>query len=135
MIRLCAAVALATTLGCQSQHIGPSPGLGDPYPSPLNDPQISVLSPELQPWLRFHPARIDQPEGRPMQVEVPVRNLADREYLIDYRVIFFDANDLELRSTMGWTFLALKAKQTARLQAGSLSADAVTYRLEVKWAR
>ncbi len=135
MIRWCAAAALTTALGCQTQHIAPSPGLGDPYPPPLNDPQISVLSADLQPWLRFHPARINRDEDRPLQVEIPVRNLTDHQYLIDYRVIFFDADDLTLEPTMGWTFLALDARQTARLTAGALSTDAVDYRVEVKWAQ
>lgn len=127
-------LAALLAAGCQDPT-APSPGLGDPYPAPLNDPQISVLEPELQRWLRFHPARIDHEPGRPMQVEVPVRNLADRQYLIDYRVVFFDGNDMTLEPTMGWRLLALEPKQTARLAAGSLSSDAVNYKLEVKWAR
>ena len=137
MTRWYALFALLTALGCQNpQHsASPSPGLGDPYPAPLNDPQISVLEPELQQWLRFHPARIDHEPGRPMQVHVPVRNLTDNKYLIDYRVVFFDANDLQLDPPMGWRFLALNPRETARLTAGALSSDAVNYRLEVKWAR
>ena len=134
MTRWLVFVALPLVLGCQDPT-APSPGLGDRYPAPLNDPQISVLEPELQRWLAFHPARIEQEPGRPMRVEVPVRNQANRQYLIDYRVIFFDANDLKLDPTMGWRFLALNPKETARLTAGALSPEAVNYRLEVKWAQ
>ena len=118
--------------GCESP--APSPGLGDPYPPPINDPQISVLSPELQPWLRFQPARIDQEGGRPMQVEVPVRNLASRAYLIDYRFLFFDEKDMEVGPSMGWKFMAIQPKQVARLKAGALGPEAKTYRLEIKWS-
>ena len=120
-------------VGCQ-KTIAPSAGLGDPYPAPMNDPQITVLSVELRPWLRFHPARISSEPARPMQVEVPVRNITETEYLIDYRVLFFDANDLELDAT-DWRMVALRPKQIARLKANSLSPDAVNYRIEVKWAR
>ena len=52
------AAAVLLLAGCHSP--APSPGLGDPWLPPGNDPQISVLSPELQPWLRFQPARIDR---------------------------------------------------------------------------
>ncbi len=126
---------LATLIGCQSQQAAPSAGLGDPWPAPLNDPQITVLSPELRPWLRFQPARIADDRNAPMAVEVPVRNLADRQYLIDYRIVFFDADDLELAPTMGWQAAAILPKQTARLKANALSTDAVNYRIEVKWAQ
>jgi len=35
---------------------------------------------------------------------------------------------------MGWRLEAIDAKQTSRLTAGAMSAEAVNYRLEVKWA-
>ena len=121
--------------GCHTQDIAPSAGLGDPYPPPLNDPQYSVLSPQLRPWLRFHPARVSDTGERPLQVEVPVRNLAARQYLVDYRIVFFDANDLEIEPVMGWRFTELYPKQVARLKAGAMGPGAVSYRLEIKWAQ
>ncbi len=120
--------------GCAGPPIGPSPGMGDPYPAPINDPQISVLSADLRPWLAFHPARLEYDGKRPLQVEVPVRNMADRRYLVEYRILFFDAADLELRPTMGWRSAVLLPKQTVRLKAGALSPAATGYRLEVQWA-
>ena len=125
---------LVIVAGCQSQHGAPASGLGDPWPAPVNDPQITVLSPDLQQWLRFHPARIEQDPDRPMQVAVPVRNLADRRYLVNYRITFYDADDIEVTPTMGWRLEAIDAKQTSRMTAGAMSPDAVNYRLEVKWA-
>ena len=138
MMRLSAApciLACLVLLGCQNQTLAPSAGLGDPYPAPLNDPQITVLSPELRQWILFHPARIEADGEKPMQVEVPVRNIAGQQYLIDYRILFYDDDDLELTPTMGWTFAALGPKQTVRLKAGALSPEAINYRLEIKWAR
>ena len=97
-------------------------------------PQISVLAPDLQPWLSFHPAAVVNDGERPMQVDVPVRNLSDQLYLIDYRILFYDDNGLQLEPGMGWRMEALRAKQTGRLRARALSSDADSYRLEVKWA-
>ncbi len=128
------ALVLALLAGCQP-HTAPPAGLGDPWPAPANDPQITVLAPELQEWLRFHPARIRHDADAPMQVEVPVRNLAERQYLIDYRILFFDGDDMAVTPTMGWRFMAIEANQTARLTAGAMSPDAANYRLEIKWAR
>jgi len=66
---------------------------------------------------------------------VPVRNLTNNDYNIDYRILFYDAAGRELEPVMGWTFAPLRPKQTVRLKGGALSTDAVEYRLEVKWAR
>ncbi len=131
--RVVCALAVTSMVGCQTQQGAPRSGLGDPWPAPVNDPQITVLSPDLQQWLRFHPARIELDPGRPMQVEVPVRNLADRQYLVSYRITFYDAADVEV-STMSWRLEAIDARQTSRLTAGAMSSEAVNYRLEVKWA-
>ena len=69
-----------------------------------------------------------------MQVEVPVRNLADRQYQVSYRITFYDDGDVEVAPTMGWRLETIDPRQTARLSAGAMSAEAVNYRLEVKWA-
>ena len=53
--------------GCQEPNLAPSYGMGDPYPAPLNDPQISLLSPELRPWIAFHPAIVTD-DGEVMAV-------------------------------------------------------------------
>ena len=120
--------------GCQESK-APGAGMGDPYPAPLNDPQITVLAPELREWLGFQPAVVVNEPGEVMKVQQPVRNLSERQYLIDYRILFYDANGLQLEPTMGWTMVALGPKQTARLTANSLDDRAENYRLEVKWAR
>lgn len=121
--------------GCTPPDLRPSPGMGDPYDPPLNDPQISVLAPELRPWLGFQPAIILNDGVSPMQVEVPVRNLVTRKYLIDYRFTFYDENGSQLEPVMGWEMAAFEPKQTVRLTAKALGTEAVTYRLEIKWAR
>lgn len=123
-------------VGCeQPVNTAPSPGMGDAYPAPLNDPQISILSPELRPWLAFHPAIVVDDGERPMQVQVPVRNVTTHKYLIDYRILFYDLNGMELEPKMGWTMAPLLPKEVLRLSAKAMSTDAVNYRLEIKWAR
>ena len=121
--------------GCEAPDRSPPAGYGDPQPAPLNDPQISVLSAELRPWLLFHPAIVTRTERQPMQVQVPVRNAAQRKYLIEYRILFYDERGVELTPTMSWSMVPLEPKQTVRLKAGALDELADSYRLEVKWAR
>jgi len=134
IVFLVAVIALTCMQGCKTD-ISPSGGLGDPYPAPINDPQIAILAPELRPWLGFHPAVVVNDGERPMQVQIPVRNLTRRDYLIDYRVLFYDINGLMLDPVMGWKMEALRPKQTVRLDGKALDTRAVSYRLEVKWAR
>lgn len=129
-------VAAAFLAACEADR-SPAPGMGDPYPAPMNDPQITVIAPELRNWLVFQPAIVTDRANpdRPMQVEVPVRNTAENTYLIDYRFLFYDINGRELKPTMGWRMQELYPKQVVRINAGALHTDAVDYRLEIKWAR
>ena len=122
-------------LGCQKTNIGPSPGLADPYPAPLNDPQVSVHDEDLRTWLGFQPAVIIQDGERPMEVQVPVRNLSDQRYLVQYRIVFYDKRDGRLEPAMDWRRETLGPKQVVRLKGRALGPHAVNYRLEVKWAR
>ncbi len=129
-------VAGVVLIGCESTpDMSPSPGMGDPYPAPFNDPQITLLAPELRNWVRFDPALIVDDGRAPMQVEVPARNTTDRLYLIDYRFVFFDDRGFELEPVMGWKFQELRPKQMVRLKGAALTTAADRYRLEVKWSR
>lgn len=122
--------------GCQADR-SPAPGMGDPVSAPMNDPQITVIPIELRDWLVFQPAIVtdrNDPD-RPMQVEVPIRNTAEEQYLIDYRFLFYDRDGRELEPAMGWRMQPLLPKQVVRLKAGALDNDAVDYRLEIKWSR
>jgi len=127
----CGCLALAA---CQP-YTGPTPGLGDPVPAPINDPQIVILEPELQEWLGFQPAQVTYAETGTMRVEVPMRNLAFETYQLDYRFIFMDENDTTIEPTMGWTHKPVYGKQTVRFIGRSLSPEAASYRLEIKWAK
>ncbi len=122
--------------GCESPpNLAPSGAMGDPYMAPTQDPQIAILSPELRQWFGFHPARVRRTPTDTLEIEIPVRNLTSRAYNIDYRILFYDDQDMMLEPTMGWEFLRVLPRQTVRLQRKSLSADASYYRAEIKWAR
>lgn len=129
------AVALALVACQQPINTAPSAGLGDPYPAPINDPQITLLAPELQPWLGFQPARVSRTETGTMAVEVPMRNLTAEQYQLDYRFVFYDENDMELTPIMGWTHKPVYPKETVRFAGKSLTSDAWNYRLQIKWAK
>ena len=128
-------LAAVVAAGCSAPNIAPAPGMGDPFPAPVNDPQITVHDEALRAFLGFHPATVVNDGQRPLYVEQPVRNLTDRQYLIDYRLIFFDAVGIELTPVMGWQFQPLQPKQTVRLKGRAPHTTAVSYKLEVKWAR
>lgn len=132
---LMAAASLLST-GCEADR-SPAPGMGDPYTAPMNDPQITVIPIDLREWLAFQPAVVTSraDADRPMQVEVPLRNMAEAMYLIDYRFLFYDLNGRELEPVMGWRMQELYPKQVVRLKAGALDNDAVDYRLEIKWSK
>jgi hypothetical protein len=121
--------------GCSPPDTSPGAGRGDAYPAPMNDPQISVLDPELREWIVFQTANITREDERPLYVQVPARNLTERQYLIEYRYLFFDENDKQLTPTMGWKFASLDPKQVVRLDGSALSNEARDYRLEVRWSR
>jgi hypothetical protein len=130
-----ALLMLAPLSGCEADK-SPSPGMADPYPWPQNSPGVEVLAPELREWLGFQPAIIDPgDEQMPMRVEVPVRNLADRAWTIDYRFIFYDANGNTLEPVMAWKSLRVYRKQTFRVDARAMSPEAKNYKLEIKWAK
>lgn len=135
---LIAAAALALAR-CQQPDTSPGTGKGDTFPAPMNDPQISVLDPQLRQWVAFQPANIqregDAASGRILNVQVPVRNLTERQYLIEYRYLWMDAQGKQLEPTMGWTFANLDPKQVARLEGAASLVDARDYRLEVRWSR
>ena len=134
------ALALAALLGvgagCQpTTPIGTAAGYGDPLPAPYGDPQIAVLADDLRPWLGFQPAGVVADGRRPMAVDVPVRNLADDQYLVEYRMLFYDGHGMEVAPVMGWQMVAIEPKQTARLVASALDTRAEPYRVEVRWAQ
>ena len=125
--------------GCTSPDTSPGAGRGDTYPAPMNDPQISVLDPELRDWIAFQPANISRDDegsrDRITNIQVPVRNLTERIYKIEYRYLWFDSNGRQIEPQMGWTGARLDPKQVVRLDGVASLVDAHDYRLEVRWMK
>jgi uncharacterized protein YcfL len=94
-----------------------------------------VLDPKLREWIAFQPAVITRDGERPLTVQVPVRNLTERVYKIEYRYLFFDEHGRQIDPVMGWSFVSLYPKEVSRLQAAALGMDARDYRLEVRWSQ
>ena len=64
-----------------------------------------------------------------------MRNLTERQYLVEYRYLWFDRDGKQLEPIMGWTFANLDPKQVVRLDGAASLVDARDYRLEVRWSR
>lgn len=126
--------ALAFVAACATSP-DPSPGMPDPFPAPGNNPKISVLDPNLQRGIGFQTVTEIPPGAAPLTIQVPVRNLSNYEYIIDYRFLFQDASGLQLEPVMSWRSVTLLPKQVQVLRANALDTRAVDWRLEVKWAR
>ena len=131
-------VLIATVLvlaGCQNQTLPPSPGLADPVPAPYSDTEIQVLDAELRPWLGFQTAAVTASDSKPMLVEIPVRNQSDRNWQVNYRFIFYDADGMQVRPVMAWRRAVLRERQVVTFGGGANDTTAVRYKLEVTWAQ
>lgn len=126
--------ALATLGACQ-KTLDPSPnaGLLDPVPAPANNPQVSLGSPELAQLLGFEPGISERRNGL-LHVAVPMRNLTNNRYTLDYRFVFYDENGMELTPQMGYQEIILDPKEQRRPATNAPDGRAVAYRLHVKWA-
>jgi uncharacterized protein YcfL len=134
-LMLLALLAASQALGGCKADTSPGAGRGDTWPAPMNNPQISVLDPTLREWIAFQPAIITRADERPMMVQVPVRNLTERVYKIEYRYLFSDEHGRQIDPVMGWSGLNLNPKQVAYLEGKALGLDAKDYRLEVRWSQ
>ena len=48
--------------------------------------KITILAPELRPWLGFHPPKVSRTDTDTMAVEVPMRNLTN-EYAVKWYIL------------------------------------------------
>lgn len=135
LIAAMALPALALSLVACTTPSDPSPnaGLLDPVPAPANNPQVSLGSPELQQLLGFEPGISERRNGL-LHVAVPMRNLTNNRYTLDYRFVFYDENGMEVGPQMGYKEIILDPKEQRRPATNAADGRAVAYRLHVKWA-
>ncbi len=126
--------ALVSLTGCQ-QSFDPSPnaGLIDPVPAPANNPQVSLGSQELAQLLGFEPGISERRNGL-LHVAVPMRNLTNNRYTLDYRFVFYDDSGMEVTPQMGFQEIIIDPKEQRRPAATAPDSRAVAYRMHVKWA-
>ncbi len=140
MLRMLSGVSLLCVIlitSCQEPASNPAPnaGLSDPVPPPYNDPDITVIDNDLHQWLAFQPAVVVRMESQPLSVEVPLRSIADDQYIIQYRFSFFEANGSLLEPVMLWERAVLEPKAMSVLKANALDQRAAIWKLQVRWAR
>ena len=128
------ALTCALGAGCQTTtHPYPNAGRHDPVMAPLNNPRISLGHPELVELLGFDAPIVTNESGQ-LRVAVPVRNLTDTRYTLDYKFTFYDEVGREVRPAFGWQELILMGKEQRRPEAVALDTSAADWRLQVKWA-
>ena len=130
---LLASALAAGLVGCAKSNPNPNAGLLDPVPAPGNNPQVSLGSPELQQLLGFESAITERRSGL-LHVAVPMRNLTNNRYTLDYRFIFYDENGVEVGPEMGYQEIILDPKEQRRPATHAPDGRAVAFRMHVKWA-
>lgn len=124
--------ALLPLVGCANPR--PNPAQPDPFPPPINNPRVNVVSPQLERGIGVQEATVIPAGPGPMRVQVPVRSLTDGTYMLDYRFVFFDENGFVLTPQMGWTMVRMLPRQVINMNANSFDDRARDWRLEIKWA-
>lgn len=117
----------ACLAGCQSE--APLTARGEDY----DHPWLTVGSKDLRASTKVDDARRTRDEAGLLHVSVPVRNVTDKQLYIDYRVTFFDQNEMELqtyRNTM-----TIPARGIRNATANSTSPKADSFRMELTYPR
>jgi uncharacterized protein YcfL len=132
LMLVCAAAAAMA--GCNKPY-SPDPWVGqqDPVAAPNNNPRIVLSSPDLMMALGFDQPIVLRPDDL-LTVAVPLRNLGDERYLLDYRFVWYDKDGLELRPAMGWKEVVIEPKDQRRIQANAIDSRAVEWKVQVRWA-
>jgi len=97
-------------------------------------PQISVLD-DLSWKLVFDKPIVEQGNGRPLNVTVPVRVVADSGIAIQYRFEFLDELGRPLQPDMQWRYAQLPGRNQRFLQGSALDTAAVDWRFEARRAQ
>ncbi len=129
MKRLVMALALPA---CQSST-APHVGAGDPVPAPANNPNILLQTKDLQKSLGFDRV-IESDDDGLLTVTVPVRNLSDHHYYLDYKFAFYDKAGREVKPMMGWKEIVIPPRTQSQMSVNAMDEQAKRWRLEIKWA-
>jgi hypothetical protein len=113
-----------------------APLLALPGCGATGDAPVTVLTPELRPWLEVEPPVVTRDDRRRLAIEVGVRNRAAREQLLEYRVLFQDRAGRDREPAMAWTMVGTGPPDTVVVLAARASdAEAGRCRVEIRRAR
>jgi hypothetical protein len=70
-----------------------------------------------------------------LQVDIPIRPVRDQEVIVDYRVTFFDRNNVELGPPGTWQTRGFKPGGFAHVEFTSDSTRAADFRIDLRYVR
>lgn len=131
--RLIALSAVLAVLGCQSPSTAPYAARPDPEQPPYSNPRVQLISGDLVRSLGTEKPIVTRDDDL-LMVTVPLRNLSDNNYYLDYKYVFYDSKGREVRPAMGWKEIVLPPRTRRDFTANALDEKAVDWKLMIRWA-
>ena len=125
MVLLPLAVAMS---GCTD----PIPALEDPLP---DYPQVHVEAYLLQSLVRVQKPILSRVGAGQLRVDIPIRNLADRDMQLDFVYYFYDQAGVLIAPPSSRQFLMVPRKGISQIEFTSLSGNAQYFRVEIRYAK
>lgn len=120
---------ILSAMGCGVR--APIEGQHDPF----TPPQVTFADPRLAKRTAIGtPVLTRDPQSQLLYVQVPIRNLTDHQFPVDYRVKFVDRNGQVLNET-GWAHKYLAPNVPDQISVNSLSSRAADFQLDLREAR
>lgn len=127
--RILGVVTLAAVLaGCQSE--APLAARQEQY----DYPWLMVGSKDLRASTMVSDARRSRDDAGLLHVSVPIRNVTDKQLYVDYRVTFYDRNQMPLPQEYRNT-LTIPARTARDAKFNSTSPKAETFQMEITYPR
>ncbi len=132
-VLLAAWMTLAISItGCSSTPTDP---IAAKYDSARSYPKISLTNPSLYDAIGVQPTIETKSPGNLMQLTLPIRATSPEELHIEYRVIWFDAQQRPISPQMTWAPKRLSPRQPDHIVASASSDTAVDYNIQLRWSR
>jgi uncharacterized protein YcfL len=129
-------IASCSLIACDSSQRRPNAPDADVVTSE-NYPKVTLQSPLNSDHLvvDYTGIIIDAPTStRPLRAQVPVRSIADQQFLVQYRFLWFDDTGRNVGET-GWRFTPLDVAMQAQFSGAATTLSATDWRLEIRPSR
>lgn len=126
---MCLSLAVVLVAGCSNPD-APIGARGEQF----DYPWLMVGSKDLRASTMVNDARRSRDEAGLLYVSVPIRNTTDKQLYIDYRVTFYDRNQMPLPQEYRKT-LTIPARGMREATANSTSPKAETFQMELTYPR